>query len=151
MAADLRWGVINVVVLVILAGFPMTIWQATSVESDQNKADKLAENSKIGYVKEKAGEAMETSEKAVEGAGTASWDTVKTWANVASEKLPKSFSFKDTAEPASHDSHGTAETVKETATKGYEIGKKATQDVIDNAGQAAQKIGLKIKQTAGEL
>ena len=43
-----------------------------------------------------------------------------------------------------------AEKVKGAATKGYEIGKKATQDVIENIEQAAQKTGEKIKQTAGK-
>jgi len=186
MAAELRRGVINVVVLVILAGFLITIFQAASAKSDENTPDKLVENSKMGAVEVKAREAMETIEKTVEGAGIASWNKVKRLATLATDKLPEAFSFKKTAAPASQvvsfkktatpasqvvsfkktaapasqydldryiirDSHGTAKTVKETATKGYEIGKKATQDVIENAGQAAQKIGQKIKLTAAEL
>jgi len=186
MAAELRRGVINVVVLVILAGFLITIFQAASAKSDENTPDKLVENSKMGAVEVKAREAMETIEKTVEGAGIASWNKVKRLATLASDKLPEAFSFKKTAAPASQvvsfkktatpasqvvsfkktaapasqydldryiirDSHGTAKTVKETATKGYEIGKKATQDVIENAGQAAQKTGEKIKQTVREL
>ena len=47
-------------------------------------------------------------------------------------------------------SPGAAEKVKGAATKGYEIGKKATQDAIENVEQAAQKTGEKIKQTAGK-
>jgi hypothetical protein len=39
-------------------------------------------------------EATKTSEKTVEGAGIA--DKVKRWASLASDKLPKSFSFKKT-------------------------------------------------------
>jgi len=186
MAAELRRGVINVVVLVILAGFLITIFQAASAKSDENTPNKLVENSKMGAVEVKAREAMETSEKTVEGAGIASWNKVKRLATLASDKLPEAFSLKKTAAPASQvvsfkktaapayqvvsfkktaapasqydldryiirDSHGTAKTVKETATKGYEIGKKATQDVIENAGQAAQKTGEKIKQTVREL
>jgi len=186
MAAELRRGVINVVVLVILAGFLITIFQAASAKSDENTPDKLVENSKMGAVEVKAREAMETIEKTVEGAGIASWNKVKRLATLASDKLPETFSLKKTAAPASQvvsfkktaapayqvvsfkktaapasqydldryiirDSHGTAKTVKETATKGYEIGKKATQDVIENAGQAAQKTGEKIKQTVREL
>jgi len=186
MAAELRRGVINVVVLVILAGFLIIIFQAASAKSDENTPDKLVENSKMGAVKVKAREAMETIEKTVEGAGIASWNKVKRLATLATDKLPEAFSFKKTAAPASQvvsfkktatpasqvvsfkktaapasqydldryiirDSHGTAKTVKETATKGYEIGKKATQDVIENAGQAAQKTGEKIKQTVREL
>jgi len=186
MAAELRRGVINVVVLVILAGFLITIFQAASAKSDENTPDKLVENSKMGAVEVKAREAMETIEKTVEGAGIASWNKVKRLATLATDKLPEAFSFKKTAAPASQvvsfkktatpasqvvsfkktaapasqydldryiirDSHGTAKTVKETATKGYEIGKKATQDVIENAGQAAQKTGEKIKQTVREL
>jgi len=144
MAAKMRGSVINLVVLIILAGFLITIFQAASVESHE---DRVAENSKAA--EEKAGEATKTGEKTVEGAGIA--DKVKRWASLASDKLPKSFSFKKTAAPASQDSHGTAETVKKTVSKGYEIGKKATEDVIENAGQAAQKIGQKIKLTAAEL
>jgi len=173
MAAELRRGVINVVVLVILAGFLITIFQAASAKSDENTPDKLVENSKMGAVEVKAREAMETIEKTVEGAGIASWNKVKRLATLATDKLPEAFSFKKTAAPASQvvsfkktaapasqydldryiirDSHGTAKTVKETVTKGYEIGKKATQDVIENAGQAAQKTGEKIKQTVREL
>lgn len=133
MASMLRWGAINVLVLIILAGFLVTIIQAAS-------ADKLEENSKV----------EPAEKKTVEGAVTSPWDKVKSWAGLASKKLPKSFSFKKTAAPASQDSPGAAEKVKGAATKGYEIGKKATQDVIENVGQAAQKTGEKIKQTAGK-
>lgn len=125
MAAMLRCGAINVLVLIILAGFLVTIIQTASVE-------KVEENSKV-------------EKKTVEGAGTSPyWDKVKSW---ASEKLP---SFKKTAAPASQNSPGAAEKVKGAATKGYEIGKKATQNVIENVEQAAQKTGEKIKQTAGK-
>lgn len=120
------------VVLAILVCFLITTFQAASAESHEKKP----ENSKEGHV-----------EKKVEGAvGTAPWDKVKGWASKASESLPKSFSFKKAA-PASQ---GTGETAKGTTTKGYEIGKKATQDVIENTGQAAKKGGEKIKQTAGK-
>jgi hypothetical protein len=133
MAANMRGGggVINVVVLAILVCFLITIFQAASAESHEKKPE--------GPV-----------EKKVEGAaGTPPWDKVKSWASKASESLPKSFSFKKAA-PASQDSHGTGETVKGTTTKGYETGKKATQDGIENTGQAAKKVGEKIKQTAGK-
>lgn len=135
MAVKLRLSVINLVVLVILAGFLITIIQTASVESDKKKPDESVDNSK------------ETSEKTVEDAGIPLLDRVKRWTSLASDKLPKSFSFK---KPASEDSNGPAEKVKGTATKGYEIGKKATQDVIDSVGQAAQKTGETIKQTAGK-
>lgn len=137
MAANMRvgGGVINVVVLAILVCFLLTIFQAASAESHEKKPDQAVENSKEGHV-----------EKKVEGAaGTAPWDKVKGWASKASESLPKSFSFKRAA-PASQ---GTGETVG-TTSKGYEIGKKATQDVIENTGQAAKKGGEKVKQTAGK-
>nr|ABR16714.1 unknown [Picea sitchensis] len=143
MAAKMRGSVINLVVLIILAGFLITIFQAASVESHE---DKVAENSKAA--EEKAVEATKTSEKPVEGAGIA--DKVKRWASLASDKLPKSFSFKRTAAPASENSPGAAETVKGTISKGYASGKKATQDVIDSIGQTAQKTGEKIKPTAGK-
>jgi len=142
MAAKMRGSVINLVVLIILAGFLITIFQAASVESHE---DKVVENSKPA---EKAVEATKTSEKPVEGAGIA--DKVKRWASLASDKLPKSFSFKRTAAPASENSPGAAETVKGTITKGYASGKKATQDVIDSIGQTAQKTGEKTKPTAGK-
>lgn len=138
MAVKLRLSVINLVVLVILAGFLITIIQTASVESDKKKPDESVDNSK------------ETSEKTVEDAGIPLLDRVKRWTSLASDKLPKSFSFKKPAAPASEDSNGPAEKVKGTATKGYEIGKKATQDVIDSVGQAAQKTGETIKQTAGK-
>ncbi|MGL6900096.1 hypothetical protein NBB33_23700 [Salmonella sp. NW1189] len=141
MAANMRGGggVINVVVLAILVCFLITIFQAASAESHEKKPDKAVEKSKEAPV-----------EKKVEGAAdTAPWDKVKSWASKASESLPKSFSFKKAA-PASQDSHGTGETVKGTTTKGYETGKKATQDGIENTGQAAKKVGEKIKQTAGK-
>ena len=75
MAAMLRCGAINVLVLIILAGFLVTIIHTTSVEKlEENKVEK----------------------KTVEGAGTSPyWDRVKSW---ASEKLP---SFKKTAAPNS--------------------------------------------------
>jgi len=110
MAAKMRGGVINVMVLAILVCFLITIFQAASVESNEKKPDKAVENSKV-----------------VEGAGTAPWDKVKSWASQASEKFPKSFSFKKTP-TASQDSHGSGETVKE----------------------AAKKTGEKVKQTAGK-
>jgi len=40
------------------------------MEFDENKLDKLMESNKIGHVEEKVKEAMETSEKTVEGEGT---------------------------------------------------------------------------------
>ena len=68
----LRCGVINVLVLIILASFLVTIIHTASVE-------KLEENNKV-------------EKKIVEGAETSSyWDKVKIWAGKASEKLP---SFK---------------------------------------------------------
>ena len=75
----LRCGVINVLVLIILSSFLVTIIHITSVE-------KLEENNKV-------------EKKTVEGAETSPyWDKVKIWAGKAFEKLP---SFKKTKASAS--------------------------------------------------
>ena len=61
----------------------------------KKKAYELVEKNKVGHV-EKVAQAMETSEKTVEGEGIASWGKLKRWTSVFSDKFPKSFSFKKT-------------------------------------------------------
>ena len=65
------------------------------MEFDGKKTYELVENNKVGHV-EKFAQAMETSEKIVEGEGIASWGKLKRWTRVVSDKLTKSFSFKKT-------------------------------------------------------
>ena len=50
---------------------------------------------------EKFAQAMETSEKTVEGEGIMSWGKLKRSTRVISDKFPKSLSFKKTATSAS--------------------------------------------------
>ena len=53
----------------------------------KKKAYELVENNKVGHV-EKVTQAMETSEKTMEGEGIASWGKLKRWKRVVSDKLP---------------------------------------------------------------
>ena len=84
-----------VVVLIVLAGFLINIFQAALVEFDEKKTYELVENNKVGHV-EKVAQAMETSEKTVEGEGIVSRGKLNRWTRVVFEKLPKSSSFKKT-------------------------------------------------------